>query len=54
MTETEQKILMMISSSGESKAKAFEALNQVAEGQYDKARALLKELIWKRIKFRHN
>ena len=43
MTETEQKILMMISSSGESKAKAFEALNQVAEGQYDKARALLKE-----------
>ena len=43
MTETEQKILMMISSSGESKAKAFEALNQVAEGKYDKARALLKE-----------
>ena len=43
MTETEQKILMMISSSGESKAKAFEALNQVAVGQYDKARALLKE-----------
>lgn len=43
MTETEQKILMMISSAGESKAKAFEALRKVKESKYDEARALLKE-----------
>lgn len=43
MTETEQKILSMISSAGESKAKAFEALKKVKESKYDEARALLKE-----------
>lgn len=43
MTDTEQKILMMISSAGESKAKAFEALKKVKESKYDEARALLKE-----------
>lgn len=43
MSEMEQKILMMISSAGESKAKAFEALKKVKDGKYDEARALLKE-----------
>ncbi len=43
MSETEQKILMMISSAGESKAKAFEALRKVKESKYEEARALLKE-----------
>lgn len=43
MIDTEQQILMMISSAGDSKAKAFEALRKVKEGDYDGARALLKE-----------
>lgn len=43
MNETEQRILMMISSAGESKAKAFEALKKVKESKYEEARALLKE-----------
>ena len=43
MTETELKILAMISSAGESKAKAFEALKKVKESKYDEARALLEE-----------
>ena len=41
MTETELKILAMISSAGESKAKAFEALKKVKESKYDEARSLL-------------
>ncbi|MGN1275691.1 MAG: PTS lactose/cellobiose transporter subunit IIA [Floccifex sp.] len=43
MTETEMKILTMISSAGESKTKAFEALTKIMEKDYDGARALLKE-----------
>jgi PTS system cellobiose-specific IIA component len=44
MTEVEQKIIMeMISSAGESKAKAFEALKKVRTREYDEARKLLAE-----------
>lgn len=43
MTPNEQEILMMISSSGDSKAKAFQALQMVKTGDYKKARELLAE-----------
>lgn len=43
MTEAEQKIIGMISSSGESKSKAFEALKMVRIGKYEEARKLLEE-----------
>lgn len=39
----EQVIMSIISSAGESKARAFEALKKVKEGDYDAARAALKE-----------
>ncbi len=43
MTDLEQDIFQIISASGDSKAKAFEALKQVKTGDFDKARALLEE-----------
>lgn len=43
MTELEKIIIGMISSSGESKTKAFEALKKVKTGEYDAARQLLNE-----------
>lgn len=43
MTEIEQQIVGMISSAGDSKAKAFEALKMVRESRYDEARKLLNE-----------
>ncbi len=43
MTEMEQSIVGMISSAGQSKAKAFEALQKVRTGEYDLARKLLEE-----------
>ena len=43
MTEYEQDIVSIISSSGESKAKAFEALKYAKLGDFNKARVLLKE-----------
>lgn len=44
MTEAEQNIIMeMISSAGDSKAKAFEALKKVKTREYDEARKLLAE-----------
>lgn len=43
MTEEEQKILLMISSAGASKAKAFKALRKCKTGEYDAARQLLQE-----------
>lgn len=43
MNEQEQAIFQIISSAGDSKGKAFEALNEVKSGNYEKARELLKE-----------
>ena len=43
MTEIEQKIVGMISSAGDSKAKAFEALKLVRESRYEDAKKLLAE-----------
>ena len=43
MTEYEQDIVSIISSSGESKAKAFEALKYAKLGDFNKARVLLIE-----------
>ncbi len=43
MTEQEQQIVGIIASSGQSKSKAFEALNMVKIGEYDKARQLIEE-----------
>lgn len=43
MTEMEQQIVGMISSAGDSKAKAFEALKMVRESRYEEARKLLEE-----------
>lgn len=43
MTELEQDIIGIISTAGESKGKAFEALNKVKEGKFDEAKALLEE-----------
>ena len=38
MTETEQIIVGLISSAGQSKSLAFEALKKVKTGEYDEAR----------------
>ena len=57
MSELEQQIIGIISSAGDSKGKAFEALRKVKEGDYEGARALMEEvarLTWKRTKFRQN
>ncbi len=43
MTEQEQQIVGIIASSGQSKSKAFEALNMVKIGEYEKARQLIEE-----------
>ena len=43
MTEMEKSIIGMISSAGQSKAKAFEALKKVRTGEYEQARKLLDE-----------
>lgn len=43
MTELEQKIVGIISSAGESKTRAFEALKKIKESRYDEARTLLEE-----------
>lgn len=43
MTELEKEIMEMISSAGESKAKAFEALKKAKSKDFEGARALLKE-----------
>lgn len=43
MNEQEQAIFQIISSAGDSKAKAFEALAQVKDGNYEKARILLTQ-----------
>lgn len=43
MTEIEQKIVGMISSAGDSKAKAFEALKMVRKSRYEDAKKLLAE-----------
>ncbi|WP_414698525.1 PTS lactose/cellobiose transporter subunit IIA [Peptacetobacter sp. AB845] len=40
---TEMQIMELISTAGESKAKAFEALKKVKTRDFDGARALLKE-----------
>lgn len=40
---TEMQIMELISTAGESKAKAFQALKKVKEKDFDGARALLKE-----------
>lgn len=40
---TEQVIMTIISSAGDSKAKAFDAMKKVKEGDYNGARQLLKE-----------
>ena len=42
MNETEQMIFGIISSSGESRAKAFESMKEIRKGNYDKAKELLK------------
>lgn len=43
MNELELQICGIISSAGDSKAKAFEALKKVKTGDYDAARELLEE-----------
>lgn len=43
MTELEMQIVGIISTAGDSKGKAFEALKMVKEGSYSEARALLEE-----------
>ena len=43
MTETEQIIVGLISSAGQSKSLAFEALKKVKTGEYDEARKILEE-----------
>ncbi|WP_282708510.1 PTS lactose/cellobiose transporter subunit IIA [Ligilactobacillus sp. Marseille-Q7487] len=43
MNEMERNVMVMISSAGQSKAKAFEALKMVKLGDYEKARKLLQE-----------
>lgn len=43
MTEMEKTIIGIISSAGQSKAKAFEALKKVKTEEYDEARRLLDE-----------
>ena len=41
MTEMERQIIGIISSSGQSKSMAFEALKKVKTGEYDEARRLI-------------
>lgn len=43
MTEIEQQIIGIISAAGESKAKAFEALNKVKDQDFEAAKKLLEE-----------
>lgn len=43
MTETERIIIGMISSAGQSKSLAFEALKKARTGEYDEARKLLDQ-----------
>ena len=43
MTEMERQIIGIISSAGQSKSLAFEALKKVKTGEYDEARRLLDE-----------
>ena len=43
MNEMERNVMVMISSAGQSKAKAFEALKKVKTKEYDQARKLLQE-----------
>lgn len=43
MENLETKIMNIIVSSGDSKAKSFEALNKVKESDYDGARLLMEE-----------
>lgn len=43
MMTSEQKIMGIISSAGDSKSKAFSALKKVKEGNYEEARRLIKE-----------
>lgn len=43
MSELEQQIIGIISAAGDSKGKAFEALNKVKTGDYEGAKALLEE-----------
>ncbi|MEG1004177.1 MAG: PTS lactose/cellobiose transporter subunit IIA [Clostridium sp.] len=43
MTELERDIFGLISVSGESKGKAFEALKLIGEGKYDEARVKIEE-----------
>ena len=43
MNDLEQKIIGIISSAGESKAKAFEALRKVKEKDFEGARKLMEE-----------
>lgn len=43
MTELEQQIVGIISAAGDSKAKAFEALQMVKDNKYEEARTLLNE-----------
>jgi len=42
MNETEQMIFGIISSAGDSRAKAFEAMKEIRKGDYVKAKELLK------------
>ena len=42
MTEMEKQIIGIISSAGQSKSMAFEALKKVKTGEYDEARRLLE------------
>ncbi|WP_300280345.1 PTS lactose/cellobiose transporter subunit IIA [Peptacetobacter sp.] len=43
MNELEQKIIGIISSAGESKAKAFEALRKVKDRDFEAAKKLMEE-----------
>ena len=43
MTEMERQIIGIISSSGQSKSMAFEALKKVKTGEYDEAIRLIDE-----------
>lgn len=43
MNDSEMQILSMISSAGDSRSKAIEALRKVKTGEYDAARELLEE-----------
>jgi len=43
LNESEKKIMGLISSAGESRAKAFQALQKVKSSDYESARQLIKE-----------